>query len=236
MRGVGPWAVVCLLGGLSARAVAHEAVGRPIADRSIVLPAARSDAQNHVLYLHGMCGLAENGCGYFRAGTESLGPLLCPKANAPCSGGGASWAKAGREAHLASQGADLGGGGNVIIGFSQGAFVALDWLRERPKRYASVVLIGAFVETSREELREAGVQRIVLAAGTGDASFRHMRKLADRLAGGALEARFVSLGAVGHTYVPERGIAWRPVLEWVSQTGHAQTESREASSAWEATR
>jgi hypothetical protein len=112
--------------------------------------------------LHGRCGVSTNGCSHFRPGVDAFGWLACPVGNDPCAGVGASWTGTTAEkkkvvddalSALVSVHRDRvdARAPTVLVGFSQGAWTALELVR----------------------------------------------------ASGAPETRFVSLGAVGHTYVGE---------------------------------
>jgi pimeloyl-ACP methyl ester carboxylesterase len=161
------------------------------------------------VYLHGMCGVTTNGCGHFRG---APGWLVCPQANDPCENGGASWrgstkekiALVDRAIHAArvrwpeSRTAPV-----VLVGFSQGAYVAMDVARAEPRRFDGLLLMGAFVRSSAAELREAGVRKVAMACGAFDMTFPVMRETTQRLVAQRYPARFESLGRVGHTYVAE---------------------------------
>jgi predicted esterase len=187
-----------------------------------------------VVYLHGVCGRAANGCPYFRPGSEPFGWLVCPQANAPCPGGGASWGGStdARGAVVdaavdavarAHPGAVDAGAPSVLVGFSQGAWTAVELLRKKRGNYTGVLLIGAPVAPAPDELRAAGVTRVVLAAGRYDAAFGPMLERARRLADAGFAARFVSLGHVGHTYAAEDPSVLTESLAWLE--GRAESAS-----------
>jgi predicted esterase len=175
-----------------------------------------------VVYLHGVHGLPENGCPWLRDGATELGWLVCPHANARLANGTFSWggsvaeqravvARAERAA--AAEGAD-DARANVLVGFSQGAFVALDLVQARLGRYRGLVLIGADVAPSRATLEAGGVGRVVLAAGELDASFRPLTRAAAALARSGMEVRFVGLGRIGHSYETTEKEALREAIAW----------------------
>lgn len=194
----------------------HGEAGSPLAPRA---PLA-------VVYLHGVHGLPQNGCPWLRDGASEIGWLLCPRANERLSNGTYSWggtiadqravvARAERVAH--ARGVTPGTAG-VIVGFSQGAYVALDLVRARLGRYRGLVLIGASVEPSRAELGAAGVDRIVLAAGDLDAAAGPMRRAAERLRREGAHVRFVSLGAIGHSYETPHREALADAIAWAGSS------------------
>jgi poly(3-hydroxybutyrate) depolymerase len=181
-----------------------------------------------VVYLHGRCGLARNGCGYFRAGAEALGWLVCPQANAECAGGGSSWGGPfdERSAHVhravAGVTADFPGrididAPGVLVGFSQGAWLAIDLAIREPGRWTGLFLIGADVDPKPSDLRVAGVRRVVLAAGRNDGAYPAMAAEAHRLVASGIDARFTSLGLVGHTYAAEHEEVLATSLAWAAE-------------------
>jgi pimeloyl-ACP methyl ester carboxylesterase len=174
-----------------------------------------------VVYLHGIHGRAENGCPYLRAGASEIGWLVCPEANLP-EAPGFTWAgsaadkraivaRAEQAAH--ARGADPNAP-SVLVGFSQGSYVALELVRAHLGRYRGLVLLGADVEPSAAELSSAGVERVVLASGDRDAPRAALERAAERLRRQGVEARFVSLGAVGHTYAAEHPAALAEAIAW----------------------
>ncbi len=177
-------------------------------------PTDVSSPRPAVVYLNGRCGKTTNGCPHFREGTEGFGWLVCPPANAACPGGGASWGgtSSDRRAIVDAAVADVArafpgqvdtAAPTVLIGFSQGAWIALDLARQTPAKYTGLLLIGADVEPRPSDLAAAGVTRVVLSAGAYDAAAAPMARTAKALAAAGVDARFVSLGTVGHTYVAD---------------------------------
>jgi hypothetical protein len=185
-------------------------------------PRATSTSKLTVVYLHGIHGRAENGCPWLREGASEIGWLVCPDANEHLSNDTFSWAGSvadqravvARAEHAAqTQGADPEAPG-VIVGFSQGAYVALDLVHARLGRYRGLVLIGADVEPSRAVLSAAGVDRIVLAAGDLDASSAPMKRAAERLRREGVLVRFVTLGRIGHSYQTTDPDTLRDAIAW----------------------
>ena len=175
-----------------------------------------------VVYLHGIHGLPANGCPWLRDGASELGWLVCPEANERLSNGTFSWggtvasqrevvARAERAAQ--AQGADPSAA-NVLVGFSQGAYVALDLVHAHLGRYRGLVLIGADVTPSRKLLQEGGIARIVLAAGDLDGASAPMKRAAEQLRREGIDVRFVSLGRIGHSYATPEKDALRDAIVW----------------------
>ncbi len=178
-----------------------------------------------VVLLHGMCGAPENACPFFADGGRDVGHLVCPRANRSCSGGGSIWGGTLEERKAVideavnslrnHEGAQLDDHGAVLAGFSQGAFLALEIASQGESAYQGLLLVGAHVKPNRKKLEAAGIKRVVLAAGAYDGARPAMEEEAKRLEGGAIAVRFVSLGAVPHTYVEESPGAIARSLRWL---------------------
>ncbi len=183
-----------------------------------------------IVYLHGICGRAENGCPHFASGAASW--LLCPHAPRACPGGGDSWGDA-REASATVLQAEgdlerayastkaLPGSGRILVGFSQGGYVARAIYGERPNAFRGMMVLGADVRFARADLERAGVRRVALGAGRFDATFAPLRRATEALAAEGFPVRFVDLGDVGHTYVaaPTSALAISHALSWLAETG-----------------
>jgi len=206
---------------LACLAFAAVAPATPRAPRPlIVVPPQRPDATGVTLYLHGLCGSPHRGCAALRDAASAQGWLLGPTAPADLPGCGPSWSAAPRlrDATLARalHHAHDAPGARVLVGFSQGAYTAVSLLRATPGRWTAVALVGAEVRLDARTIRRAGVRRVALAAGRYDQAARAMRETAAALRRDGVDARFVSLGEVGHTPA-SRGVGpvWRALLGWL---------------------
>ncbi len=179
-----------------------------------------------VVYLHGIHGRAENGCPWLSEGSSEIGWLVCPEANERLSNDTFSWsgtvadqravvARAERAAQ--AQGADPESAG-VLVGFSQGAYVALDLVHAKLGRYRGLVLIAADVTPSRAMLASAGVDRVVFAAGDLDGASAPMKRAAEQLRREGMEVRFVSLGRIGHSYQTTDKEALGDAIAWAGRS------------------
>ena len=196
--------------------------------RTVTYPSrAAAEKRAPIVYLHGICGSPDRGCDAFAADATRFGPFVCPEANSVC-GSSHSWAgtafakldSVDRAMELVAErtrGAlDVGRAG-LLVGFSQGAYAAQELVVARPGRFRALLLVGAEVKGDPKRFARAGVTRMVLAAGLYDGTHEQMRRAAPGFAGSGVEARFVDLGAVGHTYEPsaERAVALREAWEWL---------------------
>lgn len=210
-------AVVCsswLLTLPSAAGEAERIVVSGAGARAVAYPAQPSaEKKAPVVYLHGICGAPDRGCDAFAAEATRLGPFVCPMANTRCEGGSHSWGGSASNkldtvdramalvAERTSGALDVGRAG-ILVGFSQGAYAAMQLIEARPGRFRGLYLVGAKVQLQPEKLLAIGVTRVVLAAGRYDGTFAAMRDAVHAVGEGkrGFEARFVDLGAVGHTY------------------------------------
>jgi predicted esterase len=213
--------------GLARHAAATRATGPTTlrTDRGDVLafgPSSRAPAvPAAVVYLHGRSGLAAKGCPWLREGATDLGWLVCPTGVRTDERGLSSWGAdlfaqrdviedAFRAARLSGAASDR----RVVVGFSQGSHVANDLVRCGLGRFTGLVLLGADLHASPERLRDAGVTRVVLGAGSGDPAYAPAKEEVARLAKLGVDARFVDLGAVGHTYAAANADALTDAIRW----------------------
>jgi predicted esterase len=189
----------------------------------MAFPPAKSAAARPmtVIYLHGAHGRVENGCPWFRSGASELGWLVCPEAIERQPDGSWSWgadvfqqsAVVGR-ALRAAQASGASTEPGVAVGFSQGSYVALDLVKARLAKFRGLVLLGAEMHPNAKTLRDAGVQRIALGAGSLDDAHASLVEEAARLSNEGVETRFFELGHVGHTYAVEDTSILRDAIAW----------------------
>lgn len=190
-------------------------------------PSATEAPKPMTIYLHGICGRPEYGCPFFKDGVTEGSWLVCPSAPTPCPEGGASWSgsahqiastilRAEEDAIASAPGSVDAERPRVLIGFSQGGYRIPDLLRAQPGRYRAVFVLAADAKLTKGALAAAGVKKLALGAGRHDMTFRPLRARAASLAREGVAVRFVDLGKVGHTYVPEEGSdAMREALAWL---------------------
>lgn len=186
-------------------------------------PTRQLDAAGTVIYLHGIHQRPESGCRAMREGAATIGWLICPRGNSLEPSGNASWLgplsdelAVVHDAEIAAQvrGADASKP-PVLIGFSQGAYLTMKLVHARRGHYAGLVLIGADVAPTVEELRDVGVSRVVLGAGREDPTYGPLRQAANALLDKGFEVKFLDLGDVGHTFVGANLAALSAAIAWV---------------------
>ncbi len=178
-----------------------------------------------IVFLHGMWSSPEDACPSFETAATPFGFLVCPRGNAPLGDGkmwSGSYSDAIRTIHPALDAAgalapgklDRAGGG-TLLGFSNGAYFAAEVALKEPGKWTGLVLMSMKLDLDAHALQAAGVRRVVLAAGDLDASRTAMQSLAERLNTPAVEARFMSLGAVGHGFAPDMDQRMCEAIAWV---------------------
>jgi predicted esterase len=107
----------------------------------------------------------------------------------------------------------------VLVGLSQGAYAVAAIVRDLAQQDESslhvrgIVLHGAGAHIAAADARTLGV-RVALAAGDLDGAAPAMRAEADDLRRQGIEARFVSLGPVGHFIPVSSGTAIAELIDW----------------------
>jgi len=188
-----------------------------------------------VVFLHGMWASPEDSCDVFQRGATPFGFLVCPRANAPLGDGGGhgymmwsgGYADAARAIHAALDAAEaLAPGkraprGGTLLGFSNGAYFAAEVASSEPGRWSGLVLMSMKLDLDPKRLAQAGVTRVVLAAGDRDESRDSMQKLVTRFAGDGelrVEARYMSLGDVGHAFPADMSARMCEAIAWVRRS------------------
>jgi predicted esterase len=106
--------------------------------------------------------------------------------------------------------------GDVLIGYSRGAFAARDILYERPGRFRGLILLSAAISPDTARLKAAGIRRAVLATGDLDGSRPTMLRAVQTLEAAGIPTRFVSLGRIGHWLPSDTEAILRSAIAWVS--------------------
>jgi predicted esterase len=224
----GAQALVCLLitfFSLSLSAQPMEVFEEGDGEPGIVAypPRDRSLARPVTIMLHGMCSEPERACRHFASTINEDGWLLCPRASQRCDGGGSTWPQRGFDARIEAgvervkrrfAGELDDSGGRTLIGFSLGAFRALDLAHAGRGRYPRVILIGAKIYPNAALLRAAGVERLLLASGDWDMMRGHMTERTRALQRLGFSAAFQSYGPIGHAFPAEFSPLLQRSLSW----------------------
>jgi predicted esterase len=190
----------------------------------VVYPAAQPGVRRITVVLHGMCSEPINACRHFADQVTEDEHLVCPRASRRCDGGGSIWPQLGFvpqiERAVARAQEALGdrvdsSQGRTLIGYSLGAFRALQLAEQAAGRYPRVMLIGAKIYPNHKRLRENGVERLLMSAGSWDMMHDHMRRETQRLARAGFTSRFLNLGPVGHFFTPSFADYLPEALRWL---------------------
>ena len=188
-------------------------------------PADTTAPRPAIVYLHGMWASPEDSCGYFEHAATPFGFLVCPRGNAPLGEGrmwAGTYASVAPQLHAALDAAGRLGAGKLdrhapgtIVGYSNGAYFAVEIAYAEPGRWTGLVLLSMHLELDVPRLKSAGVRRVVLAAGDKDGARPSMQALAERTDSAGLPARFVSLGPGGHPFPPSLDGPMCDAIAWV---------------------
>ena len=203
----------------------HRVVGTHGTD--ILFEPRAPETKRVAIFLHALCGAAWHFTYTLEDAISSHAWLLSAEGNHAC-GIGTSWQGNGKtigehlDATLARTVADVEGGDRpdpeaprLLVGFSQGAWAALETAKATPHRYTSLLLIGLALRTNAAELRAAGVRRVVLSAGDRDGASVSMRALCKQLDAEHFPVRYTSLGPVGHTIPLDANARLLESIEWL---------------------
>ncbi len=217
------------------RTVRDAWTARGNADVRVIPPTSSGDEAPAVLtMLHGMTSSPKRTCARVASAAEAGMVVVCPTGNVDYGDGTADWAgDAGAKAAHIDRAltaalaplslAPAAERGDVLMGFSRGAFVARDIAYERPGRWAGLVLIGAALVPDAEKLRTSGIRRVVLASGDFDGAKRTMLAARGKLCAAGIPARFVSLGPVWHALPEDTMQRLEGALAWARGGGPAET-------------
>lgn len=199
-----------------------------------------------VVYLHGRGGDAQADCRRWARVARRFGWLLCPSGPTPHNAG-RSWnnnwvsgqhAVMGAVQALRSQyGRRVQLYGNTLVGFSEGAYVAMNVGVRQPRTFNRWLILGADVSywggSGLEALKDAKskVRRVVLITGGQDMVVDDTRTVAGWLDKEGVPLRIQTPGALAHEVALERmpGM-YESALRWLDRgadnPGAAQSRHR----------
>jgi predicted esterase len=211
----------------SAAETAIELAETPELPGVVIFPAQSTEPRPITVLLHGMCGEPIRTCSHFAAQVTQTSNLVCPRASQRCAGGGVSWPQTGFASAVAAAverakdalpvPADEAHG-RTLIGYSLGAYRALEIAQSTPQQYPRVMLIGAKVTLNQKLLAENGVARVLLSAGGWDMMHDPMQREAERAARSGVRARFLDLGPVGHAFTATFANYLPIALGWLGES------------------
>ncbi len=217
--------------------------GRPI---EVYPPFETEGKAPLVVMLHATCMKPAAVCDWFGSAARDAGWLVCPSGNSTCYGE-PDWLGTGPEkATFLEHAIDavneklptlVSERPGVLIGWSRGAFAARDILYTSvtdpaaapiAKRFKGLVLLAANFAPDVHLLRRAGIERVVMAAGDYDMSKPTMANAVAILKASHLEARYVSLGPIGHHWPQDFEARMKEPIAWAAGTTDAEAPLEKA--------
>jgi predicted esterase len=207
-------------------AALHGLAGQGRGQVCVTSPEREAGPAPATVLLHGMCNDPHLTCDWFRPGELASSWQVCPSGPVACDQGfqwaGGPGSVARRiEQSLGRARAEYPGriaeGRAVLVGFSQGAFAAVELMRGGERGFVGLVLVGAKAVPRAADLRAAGVRRVGLAAGDLDGAAATMRRAAASLEREGLGARYLSLGRVGHVIPDATSGEIAALIEWARE-------------------
>ena len=195
----------------------------------------RSKAKrNVVLYLHGRGGNAFEDCRKWARVARIFGWVVCPQGPSPTETGGRTWnndADSARrivEATLAALEEKYKGRvrekGNVLIGFSEGAFVAQQIGMRDPARFSRWLILAAndhywFGDAPQLlEQNASKIQRVYLYTGENDQVAENTRRAGEMLKSAHVKVKVKIVPGLGHEVPADRMITnYRRPLRWLAR-------------------
>lgn len=201
--------------------------GRPVV---IYPPHDKAQHAPSLIMLHGMCSGAAFTCDFWSEGARSSSFLVCPTGNSTCGEGYADWGGptdvrvASVESSLDAAEAEIGerldhDQGDIIAGFSRGAFLARDYLYATRRQFRGAIFLGAAVSPDPKRLRDAGIVRVVLGSGDLDGARSTMEHAAEKLTAAGIPAKFIRLGPFGHNLPENLAEILEPEIAWIRAPG-----------------
>ncbi|HEX4513873.1 MAG TPA: hypothetical protein VH054_10065 [Polyangiaceae bacterium] len=192
-------------------------------DVLVYAPVATTGPHPVVVFLHGMCGAPEYECPALARAVTTKAFLVCPRAPNACTNGGSRWGSNDRAGLIESVvdrvkqrfGDRVDDHERTLMGFSEGAFVALAVGEHDARAWPRLALIGAKISPDITQLKRHGVVRLLLAAGDFDLSRPQMASVARRLRASGVDCTFSSLGKVGHRFAVEMDAWTKTALDWL---------------------
>lgn len=180
--------------------------------------------------LHGLCNPPGYACGYWTGAASERGFLVCPEGNSTCGPGGPPTWDEGFDAmdrdleHAiddvsARYPDEVERRGEVLTGFSRGAYAAPFVAARHPGRWPYLVLVEADVTLDAATLKRAGVKAVALLAGDLGSQAQGERATADKLRKQGFPAKFWPMKNAGHYYSADIDALMGEAVDWVVRQG-----------------
>ena len=219
---------------------AHDAVSAPdpmvievpgFPDAYYVKPRSKSRRQV-IVYLHGRGGNAFEDCRKWARVARIFGWVVCPQGPTPTDTGGRTWNNdAGAAKHIVDATLTalvekypgrLRARGNILIGFSEGAFVAQQIGMRDPVHFSRWLILAAndrywFGDASELlEQNHSKIRRVYLLTGENDQVADNTKKAGEMLKSAHIRVRVKIEPGMGHEVPADRMITnYRRPLRWL---------------------
>jgi predicted esterase len=196
---------------------------------------ARRGPMPVLMYLHGRGGNPAEDCRKWARVATQFGWVVCPQGPDDRGGGARAWnnsVPAGKQATDAALAAlrakykkRVASRGHILIGFSEGAFVAMQLGLQEPSRWQRWLILAAndqywwgdTVGTLRDN--RAKLRRIYLLTGENDEVVENTRRVFSTLKDAKVHARMRIVPGMGHEVPADRMIStYRRPLLWLASS------------------
>jgi predicted esterase len=195
--------------------------------------AGRKSLKPVLVYLHGRGGNPQNDCRRWAPIARRLGWLICP-AGPVSQGNGRGWnnnwvtgqraATGSVQALREKYGRRVQLWGNTLIGFSEGAYVAMNVGVREPRTFNRWLILAADDDywggPGLQELRKSGstLKRVYLITGEQDGVIGALDQVRQWLKNAAVETQISTPKDMGHEVALERKAAmYRAALTWLDR-------------------
>ncbi len=185
-----------------------------------------------LMYLHGRGGHPADDCRKWARVAARYGWVVCPSGPVDVGGGGRSWANGAGEAQrvidatVAALRAKYKGRvqrrGNVLIGFSEGAFIAMQVGLKEQATWSRWLILGAAEQYWPGDIapelapRKRKVKRVYLLTGENDGVAPSTQRVGERLKQLKVPVRVKIATGLGHEVPKDRMITmYRRPLAWL---------------------
>jgi len=231
-----------VLGAGQAQAKASTGVGDPIRlevpghPDAFYYKARGKGTKPVILYLHGRNGNAAEDCRKWAKVATQFGWVLCPQGPGDSGGGGRTWmnsAQAGKavmDASLSALRAKHKGRvqryGNILVGFSEGAFVAMQAGLQDQKTWSRWLILAAsdryWVGDAPTSLTGGSgggkLQRVYLLTGETDGVAENTTRVGDLLKKHNVPVRVRIAPGMGHEIAKDRMVTtYKRPLSWLAR-------------------
>ena len=185
-----------------------------------------------LMYLHGRGGNPAEDCRKWAKVGRQFGWVVCPAGPGDAGNGGRTWSTGADEAQKVIEGtvaalrAKYKGRvqrhGNVLIGFSEGAFVAMQVGLKDQSTWTKWLILGASDQYWQQDVTEAldvdkrKVRRVYLLTGENDGVAQNTVKVGDTLKKNKVPVKVRLVPGMGHEVPSDRMVStYRRPLAWL---------------------